>query len=269
MGSSLPELARSVVSVDGVSRAYFSRGAAAASAGMILCLHGSRSTAARQAWFSGMDSLRSDGLAVVYPQAEVAAGRGYAWDHERDLAYLAAVVEQVRADQGAATSPVFLAGMSGGARMACTYATARAGEVAAVAAVAGLRSPEVRPARPVPIVAFHGLADRINPYLGGRGDRWRESVPEAAAAWAAANGVEASPASTEPGPGLTKLTYGEGTPGEVTLWTFKHAGHTWPGRPVGPLLRLLLGRTSTEVDATHEIGSFFGRTRPEALRTPT
>ena len=152
--------------------------------------------------------------------------------------------------------------------MACTYAAARADEVAAVAAVAGLRSPEVRPARPVPIVAFHGLADRINPYLGGRGDRWRESVPEAAAAWAAANGVETSQTATEPGPGLTKITYGEGTPGEVTLWTFKHAGHTWPGRPVGPLLRLLLGRTSTEVDATHEIGSFFAHTQPEPPPTP-
>ena len=217
VGSSQPELARRVVSVDGVSRAYFSRGAAAASTGIVLCLHGSRSTAARQAWFSGMDSLRGDGMTVVYPQADVAAGRGYAWDHERDLAYLAAVVEQVRAELGAAASPVFLAGMSGGARMACTYAAARADEVAAVAAVAGLRSPEVRPARPVPIVAFHGLADRINPYPGGRGDRWRESVPEAAAAWATANGVETSQTATEPGPGLTKITYGEGTPGEVTL----------------------------------------------------
>ena len=112
--------------------------------------------------------------------------------------------------------------------MACTYAAARADEVAAVAAVAGLRSPEVRPARPVPIVAFHGLADRINPYLGGRGDRWRESVPEAAAAWAAANGVETSQTSTEPGPGLTKITYGEGTPGEVTLWT--SSTRATPGR---------------------------------------
>jgi polyhydroxybutyrate depolymerase len=213
-----------------------------------------------------MDSLRGEGMAVVFPQAEALAGRGYAWDHERDLAYLAAVVEQVRTGLGADGSPVFFAGMSGGARMACAYAAARADEVAAVAAVAGLRSPQLRPARPVPIVAFHGLADRINPYLGGRGDRWRESVPEAAAAWAAANGVESSQTATEPGPGLTKTTYGEGTQAEVTLWTFAHAGHTWPGRPVGPLLRLLLGRTSTEVDATHEIGRFFSQAKPEAPR---
>ena len=187
------QLERREVVVAGVRRAYFSRGAPAETAGIVLCLHGSRSTAARQAWFTGMDSLQTDGLAVVYPQAEVPAGRGYAWDHERDLAYLATVVEQVRAELGAAASPVFLAGMSGGARMACSYAAARAEEVAAVAAVAGLRSPPVTPARPVPIIAFHGLADRINPYQGGRGERWRESVPEAAAAWAAANGVRVEP----------------------------------------------------------------------------
>jgi poly(3-hydroxybutyrate) depolymerase len=35
--------------------------------------------------------------------------------------------------------------------------------------------------------------------------------------------------------------------------------HTWPGGRGGPLLRLLLGRTTREIDATGEIWRFFVR----------
>jgi len=48
----------------------------------------------------------------------------------------------------------------------------------------------------------------------------------------------------------------EGKPGEVTLFTSKGAGHTWPGGHLGPFLRLLLGRTSTEIDATAKTWAF-------------
>ncbi len=257
------ETERRVVVMDGVERMYLSCGASA-TGGIVLTLHGSRSTAARQALFSGMGSSRPDGMVVVFPEALVPAGQGYEWDHERDIAYLAAVIEKVRADHGAAGTPVFLAGMSGGARMACYYAAARADAVAAVAAVAGLRAPQVTPTRPVPVIAFHGLADRINPYAGGRGDRWRESVPAAAKAWATVNGVADDQTVGEPSDTLTKVSYGDDTPAEVTLWTFKNAGHTWPGHPTGLILRLLLGRTSSELDATQEIWRFFSRARPEA-----
>jgi polyhydroxybutyrate depolymerase len=116
------------------------------------------------------------------------------------------------------------------------------------------------------MIAFHGVADRINPYAGGRSDRWSESVPDAARAWAAANGVENMKTVTELSPALTNITYGHATPAEVTLWTFKNAGHTWPGHPGGFLLRLLLGRTSTEVDATGEIWRFFNRMRTAATQ---
>ena len=56
---------------------------------------------------------------------------------------------------------------------------------------------------------------------------------------------------------LTRTTYGaEGQPGEVTLWTSRGAGHTWPGGHLGLLLSLFLGRTSREIDATKSIWEF-------------
>ena len=87
--------------------------------------------------------------------------------------------------------------------------------------------------------------------------RWRESVPEAAGRWAAANGLPPEPATVAVTRTLTRTTYGgEGQPGEVTLWTAQDAGHTWPGTRLGPFVRLILGRTNNEIDATAEISSF-------------
>jgi polyhydroxybutyrate depolymerase len=129
-----------------------------------------------------------------------------------------------------------------------------------VGAVGGLRAPVRRPSRPVPILAFHGTADRINPFNGGGNPRWVESVPDAARAWAEANGQPAQPTTTATTAKLTRTTYGtNGGPGEVTLWTSAGAGHTWPGAHLGLFLRLFLGRTTTEIDASDEVWSFAQR----------
>ena len=58
--------------------------------------------------------------------------------------------------------------------------------------MAGLRPPGVPVHRPVPILSFHGTNDRINPYGGSGTQRWNESVPDAARAWALANGITGS-----------------------------------------------------------------------------
>jgi poly(3-hydroxybutyrate) depolymerase len=39
----------------------------------------------------------------------------------------------------------------------------------------------------------------------------------------------------------------------VTLYVSQGAGHTWPGSRLPLFLRLILGRTSMEIDATTEI----------------
>ena len=58
---------------------------------------------------------------------------------------------------------------------------------------AGLRSPGVPVHRSVPILSFHGMNDRINPYGGSGTQRWNESVPDAARAWALSNGITDAP----------------------------------------------------------------------------
>jgi polyhydroxybutyrate depolymerase len=228
--------------------------------GIVLSLHGSRSRPDQQARLSGMDRLAaSEGALVVFPRGGVVMGRGWAWDHDADLPFLSDVIDHLRAMHPFA-GRVCVAGISGGARMACHLAAARSDAVGTVGAVAGLRAPDRAPGRPVAIVAFHGTGDRINPYAGGARPEWTESVQDAARAWAVANGVSGRPHEEVATATLASLSYGTAdAPGEVTLWTMRGAGHSWPGGHMNVIGRLLLGPTNREIDATAEIWAFHRR----------
>jgi polyhydroxybutyrate depolymerase len=227
-------------------------------AAIVLSLHGTRSNADRQAAYSRMAGLcETIGAVVVFPQAVRPSASGYEWEVALDVAFLTRLVDDLRTEYSPAAERVCMTGMSGGARMASSFAALRADLVGMVVAVAGLRGPGVeQPSRPVAILAFHGTADRINPYPGGQTVRWRESVPDAALAWARANGSGEAPDEQTVGRELTRRSYGAG-PGEVVLWTATGAGHTWPGARTRLGLRLLLGRTTRAIDATREIGDFW------------
>jgi polyhydroxybutyrate depolymerase len=105
--------------------------------------------------------------------------------------------------------------------------------------------------RPVRILAFHGTADRINPYTGAGTVRWNESVPDAAQRWALANGADPNPTSVQISTHVTRTTYGlDRAANGVVLWTIRGGGHTWPGTRPSLLVGLILGHTTTEIDAT-------------------
>ena len=253
-------LHKQVITVGDASRSYLVAEPApgASASAVIMSLHGTRSTAARQARLSGFEQLaRTESAVVVFPQAIEPIGPGYQWEPSRDVYYIARLADELLSRHRTPHGRVLLTGMSGGARMSSLFASVHPELVQAVGAVAGLRSPGVPVHRPVPILSFHGTSDRINPYGGSGTQRWNESVPDAARAWALANGITAPPAEVAVSPTLTRTTYGaQGQPGEVTLWTSRGAGHTWPGGHLGLLLSLYLGRTSREIDATKSIWDF-------------
>lgn len=225
---------------------------------VLMSLHGTSSTAARQALLSGFERLAQTANAVVvFPQAIQPIRAGYEWDPSQDVEYIAGLATELVSQHRTPHGRVILTGMSGGARMSSLFASVHPELVQAVGAVAGLRSPGVAVQRSVPILSFHGTKDRVNPYGGSGTQRWNESVPDAARAWALANGNTDPPTEVAVSSTLTRTTYGaEGQPGEVTLWTSDGAGHTWPGGHLGLMLSLSLGRTSKEIDATKSIWEF-------------
>ena len=224
---------------------------------VVMSLHGTSSTVDRQARLSGFERFaQSANVVVVFPQAIEPIRAGYEWDPSQDVDFIAELVAVILSRHQTPHGRVIITGMSGGARMSSLFASVHPELVQVVGAVAGLRSPGAAVQRSVPILSFHGTKDRINPYGGSGTQRWKESVPDAARAWALANGITDPPAEVAVSPTLTRTTYGaEGKPGEVTLWTSRGAGHTWPGGHLGLLLSLYLGRTTREIDATKSIWS--------------
>jgi polyhydroxybutyrate depolymerase len=222
---------------------------------LVLSLHGTRSSSAGQARLSRMATVAGPAAAVVaFPQAIQPAGRGYEWNLDADTEYLSRLVDDLCERYSIDDRRVCIGGMSGGARMSCHFASIRPDAVSLVAAVAGLRAPSPatrRSARPVRILAFHGTADRVNPYAGAGTTRWNESIPDAARRWAETNGADPNPTTVDISAHITRTTYGhDGAANGVVVWTIRGGGHTWPGTRLGPLLGLVLGHTTTEIDAT-------------------
>ena len=243
------------VEVGGVSRGLLVAAPAGAPTAIVVSMHGSTSTPEPPVGLSRMAALSEQGAVVAFPQGSIAARAGWEWDMHADVTFLDATVDHVRDLWDGPEVPLCVCGMSGGARMASRFASSGRHPVRVLGAVAGLRMPAVaRLGSPVRVVAFHGTADRINPYAGGRTPRWTESVRDAAAAWARANGHSPDAEETRVTPSLTRLSYGPGDdPGAVTLWVCEGAGHTWPGTRLSLGLRLFLGKVSDDVDATAEI----------------
>lgn len=261
------------VEAGGIRRRFLLAEPSGAPSVIVLSLHGSGSLPKRQVRLSSMERLCSSGAVVAFPQGAWPRRSGFEWDLEGDVEYLRALVSWLLARYSKADRRVCIAGMSGGARMASRFASLHPESASVLGAVAGLRAPaQTRLQHPVRVVAFHGTADRINPLAGSGTERWNESVPDAAAAWARALGLAAEPTRQQLTAHLTRLDYGDPSDvAAVTLFISRGAGHTWPGShlalfptsllsPLSPFfLRLILGRTSKEIDATGEILDATGR----------
>jgi polyhydroxybutyrate depolymerase len=215
---------------------------------LVLDLHGSGGNATGQARTSGLEALAArEGFAVATLNAVDAL-----WnvpvqaDRASDVVYASDVIDHVAARVCIDQTRVYSTGFSGGARMTSLLACRLGARLAAVAPVAGLRWPAPCDGRPVPVLTFHGLADRQNTYEGGvegRQGQWIESVPEALAGWADHNGCDADVVLEDPAGPLSTMRY-EGCAGgaEVRLIRIDDLGHTWP---------------RDEVDATEAMWAFF------------
>lgn len=242
---------------------------------LVLNLHGSQSDATQQEIFSGMDlTADKDGFLVAYPQALIPAGGGFDWNipgvplvggsyppknAANDITFLVDLVNDLRSRYCIDSRRVFATGVSGGGRMSSQLACDEPGVFAAVAPVAGLRFPSPCPARrAVPVIAFHGTADPIDPYNGHGEAYWTYSVPTAAHRWAVHNHCASTP-RTVSGSGYKLTEYSGCADGaSVRLYSLIGEGHEWPGGPhMPPSITALLGPQSNAVDANAVMWAFF------------
>jgi polyhydroxybutyrate depolymerase len=284
-------LDRGEIRVAGVRRTFWlarapQRGTERAVAPLLIVLHGSGMDGRTMARFTGLATRGpAAGITVVFPDG----WRG-AWhparppDGEPDLddaRFLSELATHMEVLGAARSWPVFLAGVSQGARYAEHVARHGLLPVTGLFLVAGTALEFSRRIAPVPLlharmIIVMGTGDRTAPYEGGpltrrglsgavlrrRAVRHGElpgedvvaGVEAVTADWAAGNGitgqplVEELPTVADDLP-VTRKTWS--TPGchEVTAYRIDGGGHGWPGGPQFMPARVI-GPISRDLDAT-------------------
>ncbi len=223
---------------------------------LVINLHGLNSNAAQQEKVSRM-SAKADqaGFIVVYPEG---LGDPQSWhfgpgaEGEADLRFLRELIQRLGAQYSLDSGRIYATGISNGAQMSNRLGCDMAQVIAAIAPVSGGYPAALacNPARPVPVVAFHGTADKILPYEGQ--GRLLQPVREWAAGWAARNGCDPQPAVTFQQGQVTGETWSGCREGaDVTLYTIEGGGHSWPGSDMPAEI------TTQDIDATEVIWQFF------------
>jgi len=198
---------------------------------LVLEFHGSGGTPEGQLGTSQLSTVADvASFAIVAPQA-----LGARWNVPPDAAkpddvrFVGEMLDAVERQLCVDRQRVYATGFSGGGRMSSQLACDLSERVAAIAAVGGLRFPgPCERARSMPVAAFHGTADTVNPYDGGGQPYWGTSVEAAFDGWGRHNGCgprrESRVAAS-----VVQLAYGGSDCADVVLYRIEGFDHSWPG----------------------------------------
>jgi len=243
-------------------------------------MHGSGSTGAQHERYSDFDVFaQAHGLVVMYPNGiDKHWNDGRVIGHESmadDIGFMKAMLAEVTAQGVIDPKRVYAAGISNGGfmaqHMACVMPDALAG-IAVIAATLPVDAACPSP-RPMPVIFFHGTADKFVPFNGGPiapqfGNRGSAiSNAQAVAIWQKRNGCGAAqksqlPAKNDP-MAVTVETYscppGRGLENVIV----QDGGHTWPGARQGWLVTKILGQVTDNIDANATMWTFFQSQSPK------
>jgi len=235
---------------------------------LVISMHGAAGWPALQEETSRWNTLaESQGFLVVYPSG--ISGRGpRSWNVDRgvdlakDVRFISDLIDTLEAAYNIDRARVYADGLSNGGGMAFVLSCTLSDRIAAVGLVASAQTLPFdwcADRRAVPMIAFHGTADRAVPYHGGQS--WAAPVefpdmPTWAADWARRNRCRAEPVESAVAADVTRLEYADcADDAAVVLYTVEGGGHSWPGG--GPLPEWLAGPTSRSIDATARIWAFY------------
>jgi polyhydroxybutyrate depolymerase len=271
------------IDVNGVSRTYLlyvPPGQSGKRLPAFIMMHGSGSTDAQQERYSNFDAFaQAHGLVVMYPNGiDKHWNDGRVIGHESvadDIEFMKAMLTEVTAQGLIDPKRVYAAGISNGGfmaqHMACVMPDALAG-IAVIAATQPVDAVCASP-RPMPVIFFHGTADKLVPFNGGPiapqfGNRGSAmSNAQAVAIWQKRNGCGAAqktqlPVKNDP-MAVTVETYscpaGRGLENVIV----QDGGHTWPGANQGWLATRILGPVTDNIDANATMWTFFQSQSPK------
>ncbi|HYT77283.1 MAG TPA: PHB depolymerase family esterase [Vicinamibacterales bacterium] len=236
---------------------------------LVISMHGAMNSPSFQMYVSHWNTVAdANGFIVVYPGGSGAGPKTYFNDGWRmpsrmpDVVFISELIDTLEASYNIDPTRIYANGLSNGGGMSfvlsCTLPHRIAG-IGAVSAAETLPWSWCPDSHPVPMIAFHGTADRFTPYNGGKvwfAPESFPSIPEWVANWARRNRCGPNPVESAAAADVTRREY-TGCAGEaaVVLYTIEGGGHTWPGSTSMP--EWLLGPTSRSIDATSRMWAFF------------
>lgn len=247
---------------------------------LVVDFHGLSEGAEVHTLMSEMGELGlEEGFVTAFPHG---TGTPVAWrvgaePGSPDLQFVAALLDTIGAERCIDTSRVYATGLSNGAMMTSRLACSMADRFAAFAPVAGLTLyDDCDPARPVPILTFHGTADPILLFNGGidlsgtdgspereeplpEADLDGEGYPATAREWAEVLDCDAEASDEEVTDELIERTWDcpEGAALEMVIVV--GGGHSWPGSEFSKQVEAIIGPTTNDVHASEAAWEFFSR----------
>ncbi len=181
-----------------------------------------------------------------------------------DVGFVRKVIDDLPQHHPIDTQRVYATGFSNGAMLVYRLGCELADKIVAIAPVSGDMGVDgPKPARPVPVIAFHGKLDPNSLYEGGKGKNQfqptpHRSVAQSLAFWIKWNHCDPTPTETK-GQDYIRDEYRPSsgqTGAPVVLYTLPEGGHTWPGG-VDTTAHLNTGPLVKSVDASTIMWKFF------------
>ncbi len=241
---------------------------------VVLALHGAAMNGPMMTVFCGLNQKADEaGFIAVYPSG-TGMGIFLVWnaggiaskDRADDVGFIRKALDDLESVVKVDPKRVYATGISNGGMMCYRLAAELSDRIAAVAPVSGTMAIEnASPKRPVPLMHFHGTADKLVPFEGLRNDAPKfgrfKSVDDSIRAWVKIDGCDEKPESVslpdtaKDGTTVERKTYGHGKEGaEVVLYVIQGGGHTWPGQE--PLVGFI-GKLTKNITANDLIWEFF------------
>ena len=235
---------------------------------LVISMHGAGAYPAQQMHMSQWNRLADEeGFIVVYPSGagfpRVFEAQNPGADLTAEVRFFSGLIDTLTAAYNVDPSRIYANGLSNGGGMSFALSCTLSDRIAAVGVVGPalfLPWSWCTDQRAVPMMAFHGTADRLTPYHGGRSwvapEMTFPDIPTWVANWARRNRCTPTPVDADVGTDVIRRSYANcADEADVVLYTIDGGGHTWPGGE--PMPEWLAGYMTRSIDATRQLWAFY------------
>lgn len=270
---------KATMNIGGLQREYYFYVPSSGGSGkpLVLGFHGGGGKAQEFGSRMGFtDMAEKYGYVVVLPQG-VGRKKGGTWNAESvtgldyaeknnidDVAFVKAVLDQMKSVTSYNPSKVYAAGLSKGGMMAYHFACEAQERVSAIAAVASTFSSRSCSGGDVSLLHIHGTKDENVPWDGGagqlsrKGANWPE-VPRGISVFSDANSCSTSLSTSKPASDTTCEVRQCSGGDVIEVCKVSGGGHAWPGATPASWQKKHGVYVSPHFDATDYIGAFFAK----------